>query len=450
MSVFICLPAGWQKCIGVSNLVGVHEPAAGATMSEALIIDAVRTPRGLGKAGKGALAPLHPQRLAATVLAAIAERNNLNTADVDDVIWSTSSQKGKQGGDLGRMAALDAGFDVKASGMTLDRFCGGGITAVNLAAAQIMSGMEDLVIAGGTEMMSLTATMAADEAAAGFPPGLMGAHNASLDMQHPQSHQGVCGDAIASMEGVSRADLDAFALESQRRAAQAIAEGRFSKSIIPVKDGAGRVVLAHDEYPRPETTADGLAKLKPAFQALADMPYNETGATFRNQINRRYPDLQIEHVHHAGNSSGVVDGAAAVLLASRDYAEKHGLKARGRVVAMANVGDDPTLMLNAPVPAAKKVLEKAGLTKDEIDLWEINEAFAIVPEKFIRDLGIDRAKVNVNGGAIALGHPIGATGAMLIGTVLDELERTGGRYGLVTMCAAGGMAPAIIVERIDG
>jgi acetyl-CoA C-acetyltransferase len=278
----------------------------------------------------------------------------------------------------------------------------------------------------------------------------MGAHNASLDMQHPQSHQGVCGDAIASMEGVSRADLDAFALESQRRAAQAIAEGRFSKSIIPVKDGAGRVVLAHDEYPRPETTADGLAKLKPAFQALADMPYNETGATFRNQINRRYPDLQIEHVHHAGNSSGVVDGAAAVLLASRDYAEKHGLKARGRVVAMANVGDDPTLMLNAPVPAAKKVLEKAGLTKDDIDLWEINEAFAIVPEKFIRDLGIDRAKVNVNGGAIALGHPIGATGAMLIGTVLDELERTGGRYGLVTMCAAGGMAPAIIVERIDG
>jgi acetyl-CoA C-acetyltransferase len=366
------------------------------------------------------------------------------------VIWSTSSQKGKQGGDLGRMAALDAGFDVRASGMTLDRFCGGGITAVNLAAAQIMSGMEDLVIAGGTEMMSLTATMAADEAAAGFPPGLMGAHNASLDLQHPQSHQGVCGDAIASMEGVSRADLDAFALESQRRAAQAIAEGRFNKSIIPVKDAEGRVVLAHDEYPRPETTADGLAKLKPAFEALADMAYNETGATFRKQINRRYPNLKIEHMHHAGNSSGVVDGAAAVLLASRDYAVKHGLKPRGRVVAMANVGDDPTLMLNAPVPAAKKVLEKAGLTKDDIDLWEINEAFAIVPEKFIRDLGIDRAKVNVNGGAIALGHPIGATGAILIGTVLDELERTGGRFGLVTMCAAGGMAPAIVVERIDG
>ena len=417
-------------------------------MSEALIIDAVRTPRGLGKVGKGALAKLHPQRLAATVLAAIAERNSLNTADIDDVIWSTSSQRGKQGGDLGRMAALDAGFDVKVSGMTLDRFCGGGITAVNLAAAQIMSGMEDLVIAGGTEMMSLTATMAADEAAAGFPPGLMGAHNASLDVKHPQSHQGVCGDAIASMEGISRADLDAFALESQKRAAHAIAEGRFDKSIVPVKDGDGKIVLARDEYPRPETTADGLAKLKPAFEALADMPYNESGATFRKQINRRYPDLRIEHVHHAGNSSGVVDGAAAILLASRAYAEKHGLKPRGRIVAMANVGDDPTLMLNAPVPAARKVLEKAGLTKDDIDLWEINEAFAVVPEKFIRDLGIDRSKVNVNGGAIALGHPIGATGSILIGTILDELERTGGRYGLVTMCAAGGMAPAIIIERI--
>jgi acetyl-CoA C-acetyltransferase len=305
------------------------------------------------------------------------------------------------------------------------------------------------VIAGGTEMMSLTATMAADEAAAGFPPGLMGAHNPSLDVRHPQSHQGVCGDAIATLEGITRADLDALALESQKRAARAIEEGRFAKSIIPVKDADGQVVLARDEYPRPETTADGLAKLKPAFEQLADMPYNEAGATFRKQINRRYPDLKIEHVHHAGNSSGVVDGAAAVLLASRNYAEKHGLKPRGRVVAMANVGDDPTLMLNAPVPAAKKVLEKAGLSVDDIDLWEINEAFAVVAEKFIRDLGLDRAKVNVNGGAIALGHPIGATGSILIGTVLDELERTGGRYGLVTMCAAGGMAPAIIIERVS-
>ena len=418
-------------------------------MAEALIIDAVRTPRGVGKVGKGALAHLHPQHLAATVLKAIAERNKLDTADVDDVIWSTSTQKGKQGGDLGRMAALDAGYDIKASGMTLDRFCGGGITTVNLAAAQIMSGMEDLIVAGGVEMMSLTAAMAAQEQAAGFPPGLMGSGNAHLDAVHPQSHQGVCGDAIASLEGISREDLDALGLESQKRAARAIAEGRFSKSIVPVLDHDGSVALDHDEYPRPETTAEGLAQLKPAFTALADFPYDEQGSTFRKQINRRYPDLKIEAVHHAGNSSGVVDGAAAVLLASPDYARKHGLKARARVVAMANMGDDPTLMLNAPVPAARKVLAKAGLKVEDIDLWEINEAFAVVAEKFIRDLKLDRAKVNVNGGAIALGHPIGATGAILIGTVLDELERTGGRYGLVTMCAAGGMAPAIIIERLE-
>ena len=418
-------------------------------MPEALIIDAVRTPRGIGKAGKGALAHLHPQRLAATVLKAIAERNTLDTADIDDVIWSTSTQKGKQGGDLGRMAALDAGYDIKVSGMTLDRFCGGGITSVSLAAAQIMSGMEDLIVAGGVEMMSLTAAMATQEQAAGFAPALMGAGNASLDARHPQSHQGVCGDAIATLEGIDRQALDAFGLESQKRAAVAIAEGRFDKSIVPVLDEAGQVILAKDEYPRPETTAEGLAQLKPAFQGLADWPYDESGATFRQQINRRYPDLKIEAMHHAGNSSGVVDGAAAVLLASRDYADKHGLKARGRIVATANVGDDPTLMLNAPVPAARKVLAKAGLSVADIDLWEINEAFAVVAEKFIRDLQLDRAKVNVNGGSIALGHPIGATGAILIGTVLDELERTGGRYGLVTMCAAGGMAPAIIIERIQ-
>ncbi|WP_176593672.1 acetyl-CoA C-acetyltransferase [Sphingobium sp. EM0848] len=419
-------------------------------MSEALIIDAVRTPRGIGKVGKGALAHLHPQHLAATVLKAIAERNSLNTADVDDVIWSTSAQRGKQGGDLGRMAALDAGYAITASGMTLDRFCGGGISAVSLAAAQVMSGMEDLVVAGGVEMMSYTATIGAEEAAAGMAPPLMGSLNDHLDALHPQSHQGVCGDAIATMEGISRETLDALGLESQRKAAIAISEGRFDKSLVPVTDDEGHVILAKDEYPRPETTAEGLAQLKPAFTALADYPYDDKGSTFRKQINRRYPDLQIEHVHHAGNSSGVVDGAAAVLIASRDYAEKHGLKARARIVATANIGDDPTLMLNAPVPAAKKALAKAGLTKDDIDLWEINEAFAVVAEKFMRDLELDRSKVNVNGGSIALGHPIGATGAILIGTVVDELERTGGRYGLVTMCAAGGMAPAIIVERIDG
>ena len=417
-------------------------------MAEAYIIDAVRTPRGVGKPGKGALSHLHPQHLAATVLKAIAERNGLDTATVDDVIWSTSTQKGKQGGDLGRMAALDAGYDIRSSGMTLDRFCGGGITSVNLAAAQIMSGMEDCVVAGGTEMMSLTTTMAQEERAAGMAPMMMGSGNAHLQKIHPQSHQGVCGDAIASMEGISREAVDALGLESQKRAAAAIAEGRFAKSVIPVFNEDGSVALDHEEFPRPQTTAEGLAALEPSFSKLADVPLDERGTTFRKLINQKYPDLKIEHVHHAGNSSGVVDGAAAVLVTSKAYADKHGLKPRARVVAMTNMGDCPTLMLNAPVPAAKKVLAKAGLTLEDIDLFEINEAFAVVAEKFIRDLKLNRDKVNVNGGAIALGHPIGATGSILIGTILDELERRDLKRGLVTMCAAGGMAPAIIIERV--
>ncbi|QCI93045.1 acetyl-CoA C-acetyltransferase [Novosphingobium sp. EMRT-2] len=415
-------------------------------MAEAYIIDAVRTPRGVGKPGKGALSHLHPQHLAATVLKAIKDRNHLDTSTVDDIIWSTSSQVGKQGGDLGRMSALAAGYDITASGTTLDRFCGGGITSVNLACASVMSGMEDCVIAGGTEMMSFTAAHGAEQANAGIKPLGMGSGNMALDAIHPQSHQGVCGDAIASIEGISREALDALALVSQQRADVAIKEGRFAKSVVPVYNEDGSVALDREEFPRPETTAEGLAALKPSFAGLAD--FDLGGTTFRKQINRRYPDVEIQHFHHAGNSSGVVDGAAAILVTSKDYADKHGLKPRARIVAYANQGDDPTLMLNAPVPAAKKVLAKAGLTKDDIDVWEINEAFAVVAEKFIRDLDLDRSKVNPNGGAMALGHPIGATGSILIGTALDELERTGGRYGLVTMCAAGGMAPAIIIERI--
>jgi len=418
-------------------------------MAEAYIIDAVRTPRGVGKVGKGALAHLHPQHLAATVLKAIAERNHLDTADVDDVIWSVSTQEGKQGGDLGRMAALSAGYDTKASGMTLDRFCGGGITSVNLAAATIMAGMEDLVVAGGTEMMSLTAAQGAEKANAGIKPLGIGSGHDALDELHPQTQQGIAADAIAKREGIDRAALDALALESQRRADVAIQEGRFAKSVVPVHNPDGSLALDREEFPRPGTTAAALAALKPAFAAMADFDLGE-GRTFRKQVTRRYDDLDFDHVHHAGNSSGVVDGAAAVLLASKDYAQAHGLKPRARVVAFANVGDDPTLMLNAPVPAARKVLAKAGLTKDDIDVWEINEAFAVVAEKFIRDLDLDRAKVNINGGAMALGHPIGATGSILIGTALDELERSGGRYALVTMCAAGGMAPAIIIERVEG
>ena len=412
-------------------------------MLDALIIDAVRTPRGIGKIGKGALADMHPQHLGAAVLKALKERNHINTAEVDDIIWGTSAQRAAQACDLGRMSALDAGYDMRSSGVTLDRFCGSGITTVNLAAASIMSGMEDLMIAGGTEMMSMPGRRSVEEG-----PLMMDAGNLRLRASHPQSHQGVCADAIATLEGISRADLDAGALQSQRRADHAIKKGYFNKSLIPVYRVDGSLALDHEEFPRPQTTAEGLAELKPAFTRLADVALDEQGNTYRSLILQEHPGLDIKFVHHAGNSSGVVDGSAALLLASPKYAAKQGWKPRARIVAFANMGDSPTLMLNAPVPAARKVLAKAGLTVDDIDLWEINEAFAVVMEKFIRDLKLDRNKVNVNGGAMALGHPIGATGSMLIGTLLDELERRDLKRGLVTMCAAGGMAPAIIIERV--
>ncbi|MGH1420514.1 MAG: acetyl-CoA C-acetyltransferase [Hyphomonas sp.] len=412
-------------------------------MADAYIIDAVRTPRGIGKVGKGALAHLHPQHLGATVLRALKDRNNLKTQDVDDIIWGCATQVNKQGSDLGRMSALLAGYDVKASGVTLDRFCGSGITTTAFAAGQIMSGLEELVVAGGTDMMSYTSTLGD-----GKTLPLMDRDNPALREVHPQSNQGVCADAIASIEGITRADTEALAVESQRRAARAIAEGRFSKSLVPVYNEDGSIALDREEFPRPQTTNESLASLKPSFAMLADLPINDEGITYRSLINKVYPDVKIEHIHHAGNSSGVVDGSAALLLASPEYAKTQNWTPRARIVAVANMGDCPTLMLNAPVPAAQKVLKNAGLSVNDIDVWEINEAFAVVAEKFIRDLKLDREKVNVNGGAMALGHPIGATGAMLIGTALDELERTKGRYGLVTMCAAGGMAPAIIIERI--
>ena len=417
-------------------------------MAEAFIIDAVRTPRAIGKTGKGAYSGMHPQHLGKAVLEAIRDRNGLDTATVDDIIWGTSAQIGLQSGDLGRMAALDAGYDVKASAVTLDRYCGSGITAVGLAAGQIMSGLEDCIIAGGTEMMSHAGDYAAllREKEADVAGGI-GSNNPTLDAAHPQTHQGIAADAIAAIEGISRADLEALGAESQRRAARAVEEGRFDKSLIPVRDEDGEVVLDREEFPRPGTTAEKLAEMKPAFAALYDMPVAQDGTTFAGQIRRRYPNIDLQPVHHAGISSGVVDGAAALLIASADYAENHGLTPRARIVASVNVGDDPTLMLNAPVPAARKALERAGLTKEDIDVWEINEAFAVVAEKFIRDLDLPREKVNPNGGSIALGPPIGATGAILIGTALDELERIEGRYALITMCAAGGMAPAIIIER---
>ncbi|MBK6657173.1 MAG: acetyl-CoA C-acetyltransferase [Proteobacteria bacterium] len=413
-------------------------------MANAYIIDACRTPRGIGKIGKGKLAHLHPQHLAATVLKALAERNSLDTAEVDDIIWGTSTQVGAQGADMGRMAALDAGFDIRASGMTLDRFCGSGITTVNLAAAQIMSGMEDLVIAGGTEMMSYTASIADPKT-----PPMMDRGNLHLRKLHPQSQQGVCADFVAAIEGIDRRAVDELALMSQQRAGVAMKEGRFARSVVPVYNLDGTLALDRDEFPRPDTTMETLAGLKPVFGAWADIVVDEAGNTYGGLIRQKYAQLgDVEWIHHAGNSSGVVDGAGALLLASEAYVKKHNLKPRAKVVATANMGDCPTLMLNAPVPAAKKVLQKAGLGIADIDLFEVNEAFAVVTEKFIRDLKVDRAKVNVNGGAIALGHPIGATGSILIGTLLDELERQGKKRGLTTMCAAGGMAPAIIIETV--
>lgn len=412
-------------------------------MAEAYIVDHCRTPRGIGKVGKGALAELHPQNLGAHVLRALRDRNDIRTETVDDVIWGCSNQQARQGNDLGRMTALTAGYDVRASGVTLDRFCGSGITTVNFGAATIMAGMEDTVISGGCEMMSYN--YSAPEARR---TKLLDGDNTDLRNLHPQISQGICADAIATIEGISRDATEELAIESQRRADHAIRNGYFAGSLVPVSDAGGNVVLDREEYPRPQTTREGLAGLKPSFEAVARHPVDEDGTTQLDLIHKAMPGLEIDFIHHAGTSSGVVDGAAAILMASERAVKANGWTPRARIVAMANVGDSPELMLNAPVPAAKKVLEKAGLTLDDIDLFEVNEAFAVVPEKFIRDLNIDRDKINVNGGAIALGHPIGATGAILIGTLLDELERRNLRRGLVTMCAAGGMAPAIIIERV--
>jgi acetyl-CoA C-acetyltransferase len=409
-------------------------------MSEAWIIDAARTPRGVGKQGKGALWEIHPQKLLSTVLSALAERNSLSTEEIDDVIISCSFQFKKQGMCIGRMAALDAGYSNKASGVTLDRFCGGGISAVNMAAASIMSGMEDLIVAGGVEMMSYTS--------AEGTPNPLDAGNLDLRNAHPQTNVGIAADIIATEEGFSRSELDAFSAESQRRAGEALKNGAFSKSLIPVYRPDGTLALDTEEFPRPQTTAQQLANLNPVFGNFMDLPFFDSGLTFREMVAKKWPDLKIEHVHHAGSSSGVVDGAAALVLASPEYAKAHGLKPRAKIKAMANMGHSPEYILNAPVNAATKVLQKANLTLNDIDLFEVNEAFAVVPVKFMRDLNVNHEKVNVNGGAIALGHPIGATGAMLIGTALDELERRDQALGLITMCAAGGMAPAVVIERM--
>jgi len=411
-------------------------------MRDVWIIDTCRTPRGIGKRGKGALSAFHPQQLGSLILKALAERNSIATGEIDDIIWGTSSQRGQQSACLGRMAALGAGYDVKASAVTIDRFCGSGISAVTLATGSIASGMEDLVIAGGTEQMSNYGIEGNGQAV------FMDNGNLELRRLHPQPHQGICADAIATLEGIDRQALDELAVVSQTRAAEATQKGYFSRSLIPVYHADGSVALDKEQFPRPGTTLESLSQLKPAFVEMADAPLDDKGTTNRQMLLQKYPGLDIKHVHHAGNSSGVVDGAVAILMCSPDYARKQGWKPRARIVAMANMGDCPTLMLNAPVPATEKVLARAGLGLGDIDLFEINEAFAVVAERYIRKLNLNRDRVNVNGGAMALGHPIGATGAILISTIIDELERRDLKRGLVTMCAAGGMAPAIIVERI--
>jgi acetyl-CoA C-acetyltransferase len=414
-------------------------------MADCYIIDAARTPRGIGKAGKGALSHFHSGRLLAKVFEAIGERNSLKTEDIDDIVIGCSSQVGNQSNDVGRMAALDAGWSTKASGVTLDRFCGSGITSANIAAANIMAGMDDLCVAGGVEMMSYTSTLSgADRNGNRTVDG----GNLHLRAQHPQPHQGICADMIATLDGFTRDDVDALAVESQRRAKHAMDNGHFDKSLIPVMNDDGSLALDREEFPRPGTSMESLAELKTVFDQFMDIPVDNGGQTFDQLVKQKYPDLKINHVHHAGNSSGVVDGAAAIIMSSKEYADGQGWKPRARVRAIATAGGDPTLMLNEPGPAARKVLKRAGMTTSDIDLFEVNEAFSVVAAKFIRDLELDPETVNVNGGAMALGHPIGATGSILIGTMLDELERRDLTTGLVTMCTGGGMAPAIIIERV--
>ena len=415
-------------------------------MGEAWIIDAVRTPRGKGKKGTpekpgGALAETHPQALAATCLKGLADRNRFDLNDVDDVVLGVVNQAGDQGACIARMSVLLAGWPNEVPGVSLNRFCGSGLQGVNFALMGVMSGQQDIVVGGGVESMSRQ-PLGSDGA------GLNG-NNPDLHAVHPMVPQGISADLIATREGFSRADVDAFAVDSQRKAGAAIAEGRFTNSIIPVLDGEGNTVLDHDELPRPQTTVEDLGGLNPSFTKLGEYAPYDDGETFDQMALRTYPDVnRIEHVHHAGNSSGIVDGAAAVLIASAEYAQAHGLRPRAKVRSLATAGAEPVIMLTAPTPASEKALVKAGMAVKDIDLWEINEAFACVPMKTARDLGVDESRINVNGGSIALGHPIGATGAMLLGTALDELERTDQETALCTLCIGGGMGIATIIERV--
>jgi acetyl-CoA C-acetyltransferase len=401
-------------------------------MTEALIFDAIRTPRGKGKSD-GRLHEVKPVDLLAGVLTELQRRNRFDTAAIDDVVMGVVSPVGEQGSVIAKIAALKAGWDFRASGVQINRFCASGLEAVNMAAQKVRSGWEDLVVAGGVESMSRV-PIGSDGGAWAQDPNT---NSATLFVP-----QGIGADLIATLSGFTREDVDAYALASQQRAAHARSAGWFAKSVVPVCDALGQVILGEDEFIKPQTTLAGLAALKPAFQALGEMGFDEVAL-------QRYPQVErIAHVHHAGNSSGIVDGAAAMLIGSEAAGHRHGLKPRARIVATALSGDDPTIMLTGPMPAARKALAKAGMQIEQIDLFEVNEAFAAVPMRFMKEMGVPNEKVNVNGGAIAMGHPLGATGAMILGTLLDELERRQLRYGLATLCVGGGMGIATIIERI--
>ena len=401
-------------------------------MTEALIFDALRTPRGKGKAD-GALHSVKPVNLVAGLLSALQARTALDTSQVDDVVLGCVTPIGDQGSDIAKTAVQVADWDVSVAGVQINRFCASGLEAVNLGAMKVRSGCEDLVVVGGVESMSRV-PMGSDGGAWALDP--------QTNLHSHFTPQGVGADLIATLEGFSRQDVDAYALHSQQKAARARADGSFNKSLVPVQDQNGIILLDHDEFIRAESTLEGLGKLKPSFEMIGQMGFDATALRVYSHVER------INHVHTPGNSSGIVDGAALMLIGSEAKGRALGLQPRARIVATAVTSTDPTIMLTGPAPATRKALAKAGLRVEDIDLFEVNEAFASVVLKFIKDMAVDPGKVNVNGGSIAMGHPLGATGCAILGTLLDELEARHLRYGLATLCVGGGMGIATIIERL--
>lgn len=402
-------------------------------MTDAYIYDAVRTPRGEGKP-KGALNEVSPVRLAAAALAALRDRNDLDTSCVDDVVLGCSEPAGEQGAVIARSAVLMADYDQSVSGVQINRFCASGLEAVNMAAAQVMAGQADLAIGGGVESMSRVAMASSGGAWFADP---------QVAFKTYYVQQGISADLIATKYGFSRDDVDAYAVESQKRAAEAWDDGRFKESVVPVKDQNDAIILDRDEHVRPDTDMQALAALNPAFEKMG----RDLG--FDSVILQRYPEVErIDHVHHAGNSSGIVDGAGAVLVGSREIGDSLGLKPRARIRNFGSIGSEPSIMLTGPAPVTRKVLTRGGMETGDIDLYELNEAFAAVVLRYMQDLGVPHDRINVNGGAIAMGHPLGATGAMILGTLLDELERRDLETGLCTLCIGAGMGVATVIERV--